>query len=72
MRQTVTVRERIDAELARQIIRLVKDGGLKVQPQIQERQVRISGKKKDDLQSVIAMLHGAKLGLPLQYVNSRD
>lgn len=71
-RQIVTVREGIDADLARKIVKLVKESGLRVQAQIQEKQVRVSGKKKDDLQSVIAMLRGAKLDLPLQYTNFRD
>ncbi len=71
-RQVVTVREGIDAELARKISRQIKDSGLKVQAQIQGRQVRVNGKKKDDLQAVIALLRAARFELPLQYVNFRD
>jgi len=71
-RQVVTVREGVDTELARKMVKLVKETGLKVQAQIQEKQVRVSGKKRDDLQAVIAMLRAAKLELPLQYVNFRD
>jgi uncharacterized protein YajQ (UPF0234 family) len=71
-RQTVTVREGIDKELAKRIVKLIKDSKLKVQAAIQGEQVRVSGKKRDDLQSVIALLREANLGLPLQYVNFRD
>jgi hypothetical protein len=71
-KQTVTVRQGIDADLARKIVKLVKDAKLKVQAAIQGEQVRISGKKRDDLQAVIAFLKKADLKLPLQYVNFRD
>jgi hypothetical protein len=66
------VRQGIDAELARRIVKLVKDSKLKVQAQIQGDQVRVTGKKKDDLQQVIALLRGQKLDLPLQFTNFRD
>jgi len=71
-RQTVTVRQGIDADLGRKIVKLIKDSKLKVQAQMQGDQVRISGKKRDDLQQVIALLRGATLDLPLQYINFRD
>ncbi|HTT09094.1 MAG TPA: YajQ family cyclic di-GMP-binding protein [Gammaproteobacteria bacterium] len=71
-RQVITVREGIDAELARKISRQIKDSKLKVQSQIQGPQVRVSGKKRDDLQAVIALLRTAKFDLPLQYTNFRD
>ena len=71
-RQTVTVREGLDTDLARKLVKMVKESGLKVQAQIQEKQVRVSGKKKDDLQAVIALLRAAKVELPLQYVNFRE
>lgn len=70
--QIVNVREGIDKDLARKIVKLVKDSKLKVQAAIQGEQVRISGKKRDDLQQVIALLKDAKLELPLQYINFRD
>lgn len=70
--QTATVREGIDKDLARKIVKLVKDAKLKVQAAIQGDQVRITGKKRDDLQQVIALLKDAKLELPLQYINFRD
>ena len=71
-RQVVTVREGLDSDFARKLVKRIKESGLKVQAQIQEKQVRVSGKKRDDLQAAIAMLRAAKLELPLQYVNFRD
>ena len=62
----------IDTDTARKIVKLIKDMKLKVQSAIQEDQVRVSGKKIDDLQKVIAMLREQDLGVPLQYVNMRD
>ena len=70
--QKNTLREGIDAETARKVIRLIKDGKLKVQTAIQGEQVRVTGKKRDDLQDAIAVLRNAKVGLPLQYINFRD
>lgn len=71
-RQRVTLREGLDTPLARRIVKLIKDSKLKVQTAIQGEQVRVSGKKRDDLQEVIALLREAKLELPLQYINFRD
>jgi uncharacterized protein YajQ (UPF0234 family) len=71
-RQTLTVRQGIPQDIARQIVKLVKDAKLKVQVNIQGDKVRVSGKKRDDLQDVIALLRGAAIDLPLQYVNFRD
>jgi uncharacterized protein YajQ (UPF0234 family) len=71
-RQTITIRRGIDAELARTIVKLIRDTKLKVQVVIQGDKVRVSGKSRDDLQQVIGMLRGAKLGLPLQFTNFRD
>jgi len=71
-RQLVTVREGLDSDLGRKIVKMVKESGLKLQAQIQEKQVRITGKKRDDLQAAIALLRGAKVDMPLQYVNFRD
>ncbi len=71
-RQLIKVKQGIDKELARNIVRLVKDSGLKIQAAIQGEEVRVSGKKRDDLQAVITLLRGAKLGQPLQFVNFRD
>ena len=62
----------IDKDTARKIVKSVKDSKLKVQAQIQQEQVRITGKKRDDLQSVIAHLKESKFGIPLQFQNFRD
>lgn len=71
-RQPVTVRQGIDKELAKKITRIIKDSGLKVQAAIQGDQVRVSGKKRDDLQEAIALLKKSNIELPLQFVNFRD
>lgn len=71
-RQRVTLRQGLDAPLARRIVKTVKDAKLKVQASIQGEQVRISGKKKDDLQSVIGLLKETDIDMPLQFVNFRD
>lgn len=70
--QKITVREGIDAELARKIVKLIKESKSKTQASIQGEQVRITGKKRDDLQETIALLRKAELGMPLQYNNFRD
>ena len=72
VKQEVTLREGIDKELAKKIVGLIKDAKLKVQASIQGEQVRITGKKRDDLQDAIALLRTQELGMPLQYNNFRD
>lgn len=71
-RQTVEVKQGIEADKAKKIIKLIKDGSFKVQAAVQGDQVRVTGKKRDDLQAVIAFLREAKLELPLQFENFRD
>ncbi|MGH8224492.1 MAG: YajQ family cyclic di-GMP-binding protein [Woeseiaceae bacterium] len=71
-RQQVILRRGIDAALARNLVKLVKGSKLKVQAAIQGDKLRISGKKKDELQAAIALLKEADLDLPLQYENFRD
>jgi len=71
-RQEITVRQGLDKDLARKIVKLMKNTRLKVQSSIQGDQVRINGKKRDDLQEAIAFLKEQDLGLPLQYSNFRD
>lgn len=71
-RQTVTLRQGIETELGKKIQRLIKDSKLKVQAALQDKQVRVSGKSRDDLQEVIAMVRKAKLDLPMQFTNFRD
>ena len=70
--QRVAIRQGIDKDLGRKIVKLTKDSKLKVQASIQGEQVRISGKKRDDLQEIITLLKGQDLGLPLQFQNFRD
>lgn len=70
--QRVTLRHGVDTDTAKKIQRLVKDSGLKVQASIQGEQVRVSGKKRDDLQAAIAHVRAASLPLPLQFTNFRD
>ena len=71
-RQQVKVREGLDKELARKMVKLVKDSKLKVQVAIQGEQLRVTGKKRDDLQQVMQTLRDAGLGIPLQFNNFRD
>jgi len=70
--QEVVLKHGIDQETGKKIVRLVKDSKLKVQPSLQGDKVRITGKQRDDLQAAIALLKGAKLGVPLQFNNFRD
>ncbi len=72
VKQDVVMREGIDKELAKKIVALIKDSKSKVQAAIQGEQVRVTGKKRDDLQEVMALLRGAELGMPLQFNNFRD
>ena len=72
VRQTVALRQGIDQELGKRIVRAIKDSKLKVQTAIQGDELRVSGKKRDDLQDAIALVRGLKLEQPLQYVNFRD
>jgi uncharacterized protein YajQ (UPF0234 family) len=71
-RQQVILRKGIDSDLARKLVKTVKASKLKVQAAIQGDKLRISGKKRDDLQAVIALLKQADVDLPLQYENFRD
>ncbi len=71
-RQKVKVKQGIDKEMAKKLVKSIKDAKLKVQAAIQGEQVRVTGKKRDDLQEVIAMLRKGDFGLPLQFSNFRD
>lgn len=70
--QTVTIRQGLDADLCRKLVKMIKEPKLKVQAAVQGEKVRVTGKKRDDLQQVIATLRDAKLEMPLQFVNFRD
>lgn len=72
VQQNVTVQQGIETALAKKITKMIKDMKLKVQAAIQGEKVRIAGKKRDDLQTVIEMLKDTKIEIPLQYVNFRD
>jgi len=72
LKQTIILRHGVDANLARQLIREIKDAKLKVQVSIQGDELRVTGKKRDDLQAAIAVARGMKIEQPLQYVNFRD
>ena len=71
-RQRVTLRQGLDAPLAKKIVQAIKQSKLKVQATIMGDRVRISGKKKDDLQKVMALLREQDYELPLQFINFRD
>ena len=70
--QTITVQQGLDKEDAKKVTKLIKDAKLKVQAAIQGEQVRVTGKKRDDLQAAMALLKGSELELPLQFNNFRD
>ncbi len=70
--QKLLIRQGIDKDSARKIVKLIKDKKLKVQSAIQGEQVRVTGKKRDDLQAVMAMLKEQDLAVALQYTNFRD
>jgi hypothetical protein len=71
-KQEVIVRHGIDADTGRTVARLLKDSKIKVQAQIQGDKVRVTGKKRDDLQEAIALLRKAEVEVPLQFNNFRD
>ncbi|HEU4343082.1 MAG TPA: YajQ family cyclic di-GMP-binding protein [Candidatus Binatia bacterium] len=69
IQREIAIKEGVDSDTARQIVKLIKDQKLKVQAAIQENQVRVAGKKIDDLQAVIQLVRGAGLAIPLQFIN---
>jgi cyclic-di-GMP-binding protein len=71
-RQTVLIKQGIETDVAKKMVKEIKASKLKVQAQIQGEQVRVTGKKRDDLQQVITLLRESDYGLPLQYQNFRD
>jgi len=71
-RQQVLVKEGLDKDLARKMVKIIKDSKIKVQAAIQGEQLRVTGKKRDELQQVMELLRDAKLGIPLQFNNFRD
>jgi uncharacterized protein YajQ (UPF0234 family) len=72
MRKTIPVKNGIDKDSAKKIVKLIKDSGLKVQAAIMDDIIRVTGKKIDDLQDVIQLCRSSSLDLPLQYVNMKS
>jgi len=72
LRQTILVKQGVDRDLAKKLVKEIKDAKLKVQVSVQGDELRVTGKKRDDLQEVIAHVKAMKIELPLQYVNFRD
>lgn len=72
IRKEIKIKEGIDKETAKKVVKKIKDSGLKVQVSIMDDQVRVQGKKIDDLQAVIALCRKEDFGQPLQYVNMRN
>jgi len=72
VRQVVTIQKGIPTEKAKEIVKFIKGTGIRVQAAIQENQVRVSGKNRDDLQAVIGSLKGQDFGLDLQFTNYRS
>ena len=72
VRQLVLIKQGIEQETAKKIVKAVKDSKLKVQAQIQGDELRVSGKNRDDLQSAIALMRKTDFGVDLQFINFRD
>ena len=72
VRQTVVLQNGLPTDVCKKIVKAIKETKLKVQSQVQEEQVRVTGKKRDDLQKIMAMLREMDLELPLQFTNFRD
>ncbi len=72
VRQTVQLRHGLDSAQCKSIVKAIKDAKLKVQAQVQGDQVRVTGKKRDDLQQAIGLLRESEFGAPLQFTNFRD
>ena len=71
-RQRILLKQGLDGDAGRKVNKAIKDGKFKVKSQMQDKQVRVTGKKRDDLQQVMAMLRGTDIGIPLQFTNFRD
>jgi len=72
LRQRIGLQDGVPMEKAKEIVRLIKDSKIRVQASIQEKQVRVAGKNRDDLQAVIAMVKAKDLGIALQFTNYRS
>lgn len=72
IRKKISIRNGIDREAAKKIVKLIKDSGLKVQPAIMDDIIRVTAKKIDDLQAVIQLCRTSNLDMPLQYINMKS
>ncbi|MBL4677087.1 MAG: YajQ family cyclic di-GMP-binding protein [Mucilaginibacter sp.] len=72
IRKEIKIKEGLDKEAAKKVVKKIKDSGLKVQASIMDDQVRVTAKKIDDLQAVISLCRGEDFGQPLQYINMRN
>lgn len=72
IKKDIKVKEGVDKETGKKLVKIIKESGIKVQASIMDEQVRVTGKKLDDLQQVIAIIRSQQMGLPLQYINFRD
>lgn len=72
VKQQVLIKQGIESDIAKKIVKAIKTSKIKVQTQIQGEQLRVTGKKRDDLQQVMALLREGEYGLPLQFKNFRD
>jgi uncharacterized protein YajQ (UPF0234 family) len=71
-RQRVIIKQGIEGDVAKKLVKQIKSSKLKVQAQVQGEQIRVTGKKRDDLQQVITLIRDTDYGLPLQFQNFRD
>jgi len=71
-RQKIMLKQGLDGDAGRKVNKLIKEGKFKVKTQMQDKQVRVTGKKRDDLQQVMSMLRSEDLGVPVQFTNFRD
>jgi cyclic-di-GMP-binding protein len=72
IQKAIAIKEGVDSDTARAIVKMIKDQKMKVQAAIQEKQVRVTGKKIDDLQAVIKLLRSSNLPIPLQFINMQN
>jgi uncharacterized protein YajQ (UPF0234 family) len=72
IQKAIAIKEGVDSDTARTIVKMIKDQKMKVQAAIQEKQVRVTGKKIDDLQAVIKLLRSSNLPIPLQFINMQN
>ena len=71
-RQKILLKQGLDGDAGRKVNKIIKEGKFKVKTQMQDKQLRVTGKKRDDLQEVMAKLRGEDVGIPLQFTNFRD